>query len=100
MNTVAPSVSGTTTVGQQLTANPGTWTGSPAPTFTYQWLRCDSGGANCAPILNQTGLTYTLVAGDAGMTIAVTVTGTNTVRFVVCGPRSRSVRSPPATRRR
>ena len=78
VNTVAPSVSGTTTVGQQLTANPGTWTGSPAPAFTYQWLRCDSGGANCGPILNQTGLTYTLVAGDAGMTIAVTVTGTNT----------------------
>ena len=81
VNTVAPSVSGTTTVGQQLTAVTGTWTGSPAPTFTYQWLRCNSGGGSCGSILNQTNQTYTLVSADSGQTIAVTVTGTNSSGF-------------------
>src|SRR5207253_2204817 len=31
-NTGAPSITGTAEIGQQLTANPGTWTGSPTPT--------------------------------------------------------------------
>src|SRR5206468_5446136 len=35
-NTVAPAVSGQAVVGQVLTASPGTWTGNPAPTLTYQ----------------------------------------------------------------
>ncbi len=49
-NTQPPQISGTATVGQQLQASPGTWTGYPAPTFTYQWQRCDSTGNNCNPI--------------------------------------------------
>ena len=28
----------------------GSWTGNPAPTFTYQWIRCDCAGTDCAPI--------------------------------------------------
>ena len=77
MNTVAPSVSGTTTVGQQLTAAAGSWTGSPTPTYSYAWQRCNSSGANCLPISGATSQTYTLVSGDAGSTIAVTVTASN-----------------------
>src|SRR5204863_314886 len=50
VNTVAPSVSGQAVAGQLLTASPGSWSGSPAPTFAYQWQRCDSGGANCVAI--------------------------------------------------
>ena len=48
-NQSAPTMSGSTVSGQVLTASPGTWTGSPTPTFTYQWLRCDSSGANLPP---------------------------------------------------
>lgn len=40
VNTVAPSISGTVATGQTLTAHPGTWTGDPTPTITYQWERC------------------------------------------------------------
>ena len=76
-NTGSPTVSGTPTEGQLLTASPGTWTGSPAPTFTYQWQRCDTQGANCSNIGGATNPTYTLVTADVGSTIDVQVTGNN-----------------------
>lgn len=70
-NTVAPSISGTPNVGQTLTVNPGTWTGTPAPTFTYQWNQ------NGAAISLATNSTYTPVTADLSQTITVTVTATN-----------------------
>ncbi|WEO77971.1 carboxypeptidase regulatory-like domain-containing protein [Cryobacterium sp. SO2] len=67
--TPVPTLAGTTTVGQTLTAAAGTW--APAPvTLGYQWLR--SGTA----ISGATASTYTLVTADAGKTLTVTVTGT------------------------
>jgi hypothetical protein len=39
VNIVAPAVTGTATVGQTLSTTDGTWTGAPAPTFSYQWQR-------------------------------------------------------------
>ncbi len=77
-NTGAPSISGTTTDRSVLTANPGTWTGAPTPTFTYQWRRCNAAGASCVDIASATASTYTLTATDVGSTIRVVVTGTNT----------------------
>lgn len=73
VNTVAPAVSGTTTVAQVLSVTDGTWTGDPVITFSYNWKR---GGVSIgAPDQN----TYTLVQADAGSTITCTVTGTNGV---------------------
>ncbi|SMH50526.1 Serine protease, subtilisin family [Rathayibacter oskolensis] len=64
-----PTITGTATVGQKLTAVPGTW--APAPvTLAYQWKR------NSTAISGATASTYTLVAADAGAAISVTVTGT------------------------
>jgi hypothetical protein len=74
-NTSPPTVSGAAEQGQTLTANAGTWTGSPS--FGYQWRRCDSGGAGCADIAGATAQTYVLAAADVGSTIRVVVTGTN-----------------------
>ncbi len=75
-NTQPPTISGQAVVGQTLTASPGTWTGSGI-TYTYAWLRCDTGGANCATIGGATATTYTLVAGDATHTMRVQVTAKN-----------------------
>jgi sugar lactone lactonase YvrE len=72
----APSISGTTTVGQTLSANPGTWTSSEI-TYSYQWQDCDASGNNCTAISGATASTYTLVAADARHTIRVVVTATN-----------------------
>ena len=76
VNTVAPVVSGTATVGQTLSSTTGTWTGAPDPTFGYQWQRAGSniGGA--------TSSTYTLVNADAGSAIRCVVTATNVVSAV------------------
>jgi hypothetical protein len=79
VNTTPPSISGTLVDGSTLTASPGVWSGQPAPTLAYQWLRCDSSGASCVPIGGATGSTYTLVTADVGSTVAVAVTATNTV---------------------
>src|ERR1044071_6263356 len=76
VNTAPPAISGTTTVGQTLTASNGTWSDSPT-SFAYQWLRCNGGGNNCAAVANGTQQTYTLVGADAGHTLRVKVTATN-----------------------
>ena len=77
-NTQPPLIAGTVAVGQQLQASAGTWTGTPAPVFSYQWQRCNSSGNNCNPIQGATNSTYTISSGDAGSTLDVAVTGTNT----------------------
>lgn len=73
INTVAPAVTGTATVGQVLSCSTGTWTGTATITFTYQWKR---DGSN---IGSATASTYTLVTADTGAAITCTVTGTNSV---------------------
>lgn len=73
----APSISfsGSLAPGTVLTADPGTWSGSN-PSFSYQWLRCNSAGASCGAISGATAQTYTVTAADGGSTIRVTVTDT------------------------
>jgi GH25 family lysozyme M1 (1,4-beta-N-acetylmuramidase) len=73
--TAAPSVAGTTVVGQQLSSSVGTWSGSPT-SFAYQWRRCDATGATCAAITGATQSGYTLTPGDIGTTVSLVVTAT------------------------
>ena len=48
VNTEAPSISGTATAGQLLTASSGKWTGTEPITYEYEWLRCNTSGAECS----------------------------------------------------
>ena len=75
-NSSPPTISGSLVDGQTLTASPGNWTGSPAPTFSYQWQRCDSSGLNCVDHRRDV-VHYQLVTADVGSTIVVAVTGSN-----------------------
>lgn len=71
VNTVAPVASGVIRIGELLSTTDGTWTGTPAPTFAYQWTR------DGAPIGSATSSTYTVVAADMACEIACEVTATN-----------------------
>lgn len=73
VNTVAPVVSGNTTLGSVLSVTTGTWTGTTPITYTYQWQR------NGVDIVGQTNNTYTLVLVDSLKNIKCIVKGTNTV---------------------
>src|SRR5947209_6784259 len=78
VNTAPPTISGTAQDGKTLTGAAGTWTGSPTPTYSYQWLSCDSTGANCNSISGATSSTYKVTHADVGNTISLLVTAKNT----------------------
>ena len=76
-NSAPPTISGTPTAGQTLTATSGTWSGTTPITFTYAWQRCDATGANCGNEGGATHATYVVQNADVGSTLRVTVTATN-----------------------
>src|SRR5207245_2564792 len=105
VNISPPTISGTAQEGQTLTANPGTWTNNPT-SFSYQWQRCDSVGANCSAIAPATTSSYALTESDVGNTLRVSVTATNSPapsapaisvpsEVVVAAPRPPVNISPP-----
>ncbi|HEY0517520.1 MAG TPA: hypothetical protein VGD00_10395, partial [Solirubrobacteraceae bacterium] len=77
-NTEVPSVSGTPTAGQSLTAASGKWSGTEPITFEYEWLRCNTEGKACAQAATPSVLTnYTIQPADVGHTLRVKVIATN-----------------------
>jgi fibronectin type 3 domain-containing protein len=77
LSTTPPTITGTPTAGQTLTAVEGTFSGAN-PTYTYQWQRCDAAGATCNVVPTVVTKTYVLTAADLGATLRVLVTSTNT----------------------
>jgi hypothetical protein len=71
-----PSVTGSAIVGEELSADAGTWTGG-ATTFTFQWQRCDSAGAGCVDVANATARSYGVRTADVGHRMRVEVTAKN-----------------------
>jgi hypothetical protein len=69
-----PTISGTATVGQPLTATTTGWVPSDGVTFTYVWKRADTSGSTGSAISGATLKTYTLAPADKGKYISVTVT--------------------------
>jgi hypothetical protein len=76
VNQGAPTISGTTEVGQTLTEGAASWSNSPTST-AIQWRRCDSNSANCQDIAGATAQTYTLTNDDAGAMMQVAESATN-----------------------
>ena len=76
-DTAAPVLSGDVELGGTLTADHGSWSGTPTIDYEYQWQRCDEDGLNCEDIDGATEDTYTLGAADQGHTVVVVVTATN-----------------------
>ena len=74
--TTAPSISGTATEGQSLTATSGTWTGEPT-SYVYQWQDCNVLGEGCLNVSGATGSSYALAASDVGSTVRVVVSASN-----------------------
>jgi hypothetical protein len=86
-----PTISGTAMEGQSLAASPGSWSGYPEPSLSYQWERCDGAGQSCLPIAGATSSSYTALAADVGATLAVTVGASNGAGST----QVRSTASPP-----
>jgi virginiamycin B lyase len=84
VNTAPPTITDQTSagvfkVGDELVATTGTWTGSPTPTYTYQWQLCEADGSNCTNIVGATNETYTVADADVGHQIQVRVKAENSV---------------------
>jgi hypothetical protein len=69
---VKPKVSGSATVGSLLSCSQGEWSGRPAPTFAYKWLRDKS-----EPIKGATSASYTVAAEDETHALSCRVTASN-----------------------
>lgn len=89
-NITLPAIAGTAQRGAALTADRGTWAGGPSA-FTYQWNQCDASGATCTPLAGAIAQTYTPGTADAGKTLTVTVTATNTVSSSAISSRATPV---------
>jgi hypothetical protein len=70
-----PKVVGKPVVSETLTCSQGKWSGSPEPTFTYQWVR--DPGPEETNITGETTNSYIVTGGDRGHTLACEVTASN-----------------------
>ena len=105
VQTTAPALSGTPTVGDTLSATTGTWTGSSSFTYTYQWQRDSSSPTTCNTtgtlawqnISGATNPTYTLQTADIGCSVkaAITTTGTNGAQLLTNPTQFQGIGSEP-----
>jgi hypothetical protein len=75
-NSSPPTVTGSAVVGQTLTGTSGSWSGNPT-SYGYQWERCSSAGTNCSVISGAQASTYLVTSADAGSTLCLVVTASN-----------------------
>jgi hypothetical protein len=73
VNSVKPAVSGTATVGQELSVSTGTWSPKPS-SFGYQWQRCTSTGAECLNVAGATSRVYGVRSADVDHRMRALVT--------------------------
>lgn len=90
-NVTSPSISGEPAVYVTLTANHGSWSGTPPFAYTYQWERCSDSGTACEDISGANGESYQPVASDVGHTLVVAVTAGNAGGSAIASSAASSV---------
>jgi len=80
-NTALPTIAGSPAVNQSLSATPGTWSGSPSPRLSYQWVSCTNNTStdSCTNIEGATRTSIRLSANEIGRYIRIKETGTNSI---------------------
>ena len=98
-NTSLPEIKGQPHVGETLRAESGGWTGSPAPSYSYKWQRKRPADTEWSDIAGATKSSYTVTPEDAGYTIRLVVTATNSVGEETANsmPTDEVARAPTAT---
>jgi hypothetical protein len=76
-NTAVPTIVGQALVGQQLVAQPGSYSGGAVASYAYQWQRCDAGNLTCTAISGAKNQVYVVTAGDLAARLRVQVTASN-----------------------
>jgi hypothetical protein len=76
VNTVLPTIVGSTVERQVLEARVGSWAESPT-SYAYQWQDCNASGEGCSNVSGAASASKLLGAGDVGHTLRVVVTATN-----------------------
>jgi uncharacterized protein YukE len=77
INTALPVVGGTLRDGSSVNVSNGKWQSPTTPTYTQQWMRCDTTGSECSNIAGATFHSYRLGHADVGHTMRAVVTATN-----------------------
>ena len=95
-NTSRPTITGEARVGQELSANEGTWSGNPA-SFAFQWQRCDIDTLLCVDVVGATGRTYGVRAADVGTRLRVQVTARSDTRTGTATSAATAVVQPAVT---
>jgi hypothetical protein len=86
-NKEKPVISGTAEVGQLLTVSNGSWEGTPATKYTYQWESCVSG--TCKAVSGATAPSFRVTSSQLGDTLQAVVTDEN--------PAGKASATSPAT---
>jgi sugar lactone lactonase YvrE len=94
-NIAPPTISPAEGATSEYRASAGLWDASGPATYTFQWLRCETSGNGCTPIVGATEASYVLAAADTnGLTLRVAVTARQgqeaiTARSAPAGPIQR-----------
>ena len=73
LDATLPTISGTTTDGDTLSATTGTWASAGPISYSYQWQLCGAEGEACSDIAGATGSSYVVSGADVGLTLDVIV---------------------------
>jgi len=95
-NMSRPVITGEARVGQELSADEGTWSGTPT-SFAFQWQRCDIDTLLCVDVTGATGRTYGVRTADIGTRLRVQVTARTDTRTGTATSGATAVVQPATT---